>query len=198
IEVLMTTLSPEQLMGGKALGLLGVVLTQLGLWGVTVAIGLLVAPLFITNFPHITVPWSMVGIGLLYFLPSLALISGLMIAIGATVTETRQGQQIAGVLNLFFTFPMFFIMVILGNPNHPLSVALSLFPTTAFLTVLLRWGFTAIPAWQMLVGWGLLVGAAIISVRFAARVFRAGMLQYGQPLTFKNIFTALRQSRQEG
>ncbi len=198
IEVLMTTLSPEQLMGGKALGLLGVVLTQLGLWGVTVAIGLLVAPLFITNFPHITVPWSMVGIGLLYFLPSLALISGLMIAIGATVTETRQGQQIASVLNLFFTFPMFFIMVILGNPNHPLSVALSLFPTTAFLTVLLRWGFTAIPAWQMLVGWGLLVGAAIISVRFAARVFRAGMLQYGQPLTFKNIFTALRQSRQEG
>lgn len=196
MEVLMTTLSPEQLMGGKALGLLGVVLTQIGLWGLTLAIGLVVAPLFIADFPKITIPWSMAIVGALYFLPSLALISGMMIAIGATVTETRQGQQISGILNLAFTFPMFFLMVILGNPNHPFAVALSLFPTTAFITVLLRWGFTAIPAWQMILSWLLLVGTAWISIRFAAQVFRLGMLHYGQPLTLKGILTALRQSRQ--
>lgn len=196
MEVLMTALSPEQLMGGKALGLLGVVLTQIGLWGITLTIGLVVAPLFIADFPKLTMPWSMVLLGALYFLPSLALISGIMIAIGAAVTEIRQGQQISGILNMAFTFPMFFLMVILGNPNHPFAVALSLFPTTAFITVLLRWGFTAIPAWQLVVGWLLLVGTAIVSIRFAARVFRLGMLQYGQPLTLRTVLNSLRQTRQ--
>lgn len=196
MEVLMTALSPEQLMGGKALGLLGVVLTQIGLWGMTLAIGLAVAPLFIADFPSITLPWSMIVLGILYFLPSLALISGMMIAIGAAVTEMRQGQQISGILNMAFTFPMFFLMVILGNPNHPFAIALSLFPTTAFITVLLRWGFTVIPAWQLVVGWSLLVGAAIVSIRLAARVFRLGMLQYGQPITLKAILNSLRQTRQ--
>ncbi|MDX9952878.1 MAG: ABC transporter permease [Anaerolineae bacterium] len=196
MEVLMTSLSPEQLMGGKALGLLGVVLTQIGLWGLTLAIGLVVAPLFIADFPKITVPWSMVVVGVLYFLPSLALISGMMIAIGATVSEVRQGQQISGILNLAFTFPMFFLMVILGNPNHPFTVGLSLFPTTSFITMLLRWGFTTIPTWQLIVSWTLLVGSAWISIRFAAQVFRLGMLHYGQPLTLKGILVALRQSHQ--
>lgn len=196
MEVLMTTLSPEQLMGGKALGLLGVVLTQIGLWGLTLGICLTVAPLVIQGFPTITLPWTMVLVGALYFLPSLALISGMMIAIGAAVGELQQGQQISGILNLAFTFPMFFLMVILGNPNHPFAVALSLFPTTSFITVLLRWGFTAIPAWQLIVGWLLLVGSAIASIGLAARVFRLGMLHYGQPLTLKGILIALRQSRQ--
>lgn len=198
MEVLMTTLSPEQLMGGKALGLLGVVLTQIGLWGLTLGIGLFIAPRVIPDFPTITIPWSMVLVGALYFLPSLALISGMMIAIGSAVTEVRQGQQISGILNLAFTFPMFFIMIILGNPNHAFAVALSLFPTTSFITVLLRWEFTAIPAWQLITSWLLLVGSAILSVRFAAQVFRLGMLQYGQPLSFKGIIAMLRQSRQGG
>ncbi|MBN1921403.1 MAG: ABC transporter permease [Anaerolineae bacterium] len=196
MEVLMTTLSPEQLMGGKALGLLGVALTQIGLWGATLAVGLIVAPLFIADFPKITIPWSMAIVGVLYFLPSLVLISGMMITIGATVSETRQGQQISGILNLAFNFPMFFVMVIMGNPNHPFTVALSLFPTTSFITILLRWGFTTIPTWQLIVSWILLAGTAWFSIHFAARVFRLGMLHYGQPLTFKGILTALRQSRQ--
>ncbi len=196
MEVLMTTLSPEQLMGGKALGLLAVVLTQIGLWALTLTIGLVVGPLLIADFPKITIPWSMLLVSGLYYLPSLALISGMMIAIGATVSEERQGQQISGILNLAFTFPMFFLMVIVGNPNHPFTIALSLFPTTAFVTMLLRWGFTTIPAWQLIVSWVLLTSTAFASIRFAAQVFRMGMLHYGQPLSLKSILTALRQSRQ--
>lgn len=196
IEVLMTTLSPEQLLGGKALGLLGVVLTQLALWGLTAGIALSIAPRFIADFPTLHLPWSMLLMGALYFFPSLALISGLMIAIGAAVTEVRQGQQISGILNLAFTFPMFFIMIIIGNPNHPFTVALSLFPTTAFITMLLRWEFTAVPAWQLIISWSLVTVSALLSMRVAVQVFRLGMLQYGQPLTLKTVLAVLRHQRQ--
>ena len=71
-------------------------------------------------------------------------------------------------------------------------VAMTLFPTTAFLTVAMRWGVTTIPAWQLALGWTLLVVTAAFMVVVAARVFRVGMLQYGQPLSLHAVANIAR------
>ena len=49
-----------------------------------------------------------------------------------------------------------------------------------------------VPIWQIALGWGLLVAAAAGMIWVAARVFRAGMLIYGQPLSLKAAWAALR------
>jgi hypothetical protein len=46
--------------------------------------------------------------------------------------------------------------------------------------------------WQIWMGWILLVAAAGFVVWAAARVFRAGMLHYGQPLNLKAALAAVR------
>ena len=76
----------------------------------------------------------------LYFLPSYALLSGVMVAIGSAVTGLEQGQQIAGMLNLVFGLPLYVMPVLFENPGHPLLVVLTLFPPTAFMSIALRWG----------------------------------------------------------
>lgn len=192
IEILATSVRPEELIGGKALGLMSVGLTQLSLWIATGVVALLVASLFVPSVQDVRVPWSFLGVVALFFVPAYALIAGMMTAVGGIVADLHQGQQITGIFNMFFTLPFFFVTLILAKPNSPIIVALTLFPTTAFVTITLRWSMTTVPVWQLVVSWTLLVASAAGSVWMAARVFRIGMLRYGQRLSLKSIIASLR------
>lgn len=192
IEVMATSLTPGQLIGGKAIGLMTVALTQIGILAATIAISLIVGAQFIEALRAITMPWSMFLTLALFFFPTYALISGIMIAVGSMVTETRQGQQVAGAISMLFTLPFFFMVIFFSAPNSPLATLLTIFPTTAFLTIALRWSMTTIPLWEMIVGWLLVTASAIFMVWAAARIFRLGMLQFGQRLDVKSMLRAVR------
>jgi ABC-2 type transport system permease protein len=191
MEILVTSLTPEQLIGGKAVGLVCVALAQLFIWTATVVIGLAVAAQYVPFLRGIRMPWDFLALSLLYFLPSFVLMGGIMVALGSTVTEAQEGQQVAGILNMLFTSPYFLVMLIFINPDGPLSVFLTLFPTTAYITLTLRWGATVVPAWQLVVSLVLLAGTAALAVWAAARVFRVGMLSYGQRLRLPAVVAAL-------
>lgn len=192
MEIMITSVTPLQLIGGKALGLLAAALTQLSIYVVATVVALKLATPLVEPLRQATVPWGYLGVMALFFLPSYALISAVMVAIGEAVTDLQQGQQVAGILNLFFMLPLFLTVILFQDPGHPVVVAMTLFPTTAFMTVSLRWGLGTVPLWQLGVSWVLLVATAVFMVWAAARVFRAGMLRYGQPLNLKAAVAAIR------
>ena len=192
MEVMLTSLTPGQLIGGKAVGLLAASLTQLAVYVVAAVVALKVAAPYVVELQQAEVPWAYLGMMALFFFPAYGLVAAVLLAIGSAVAEVQQGQQMAGIINLFFMIPIFVLPILFENPGHPLIVALTLFPTTSFLTVSLRWGLGSIPLWQIGLSWVILVGSAILMVWVAARVFRAGMLRYGQPLTLKGMIAAVR------
>ena len=192
IEVMVTSLTPEQLIWGKAAGLLAVVLTQLTVWIITIVIALIIAATMVESFPTLSVPWSFLLVVSLYFLPTFVLIAGIMTAIGAIVVEAKQGNQIAGIINLAFMAPWFLSALIFANPDHPILVVLTMIPFSAFLTTTLRWSITMIPAWQLVVSWLLLVASAGFSLWGSARIFRLGMLRYGKQLSLRIALGGLR------
>jgi ABC-2 type transport system permease protein len=198
MEVMITSLTPEQLISGKAFGLIAVSMTQLLIWLLTILLALSVVARFVPVLEGIQVPLTLLGIVAAYFFPAFVLTGGLMTAIGSAVTDTRQGQQIAGLLNLLSSMPLFFIMLIVEGPNNPVLVALTLFPTTAFLTIVLRWSVAAIPLWQLACSWVLLVASAAFSVWAAARILRLGMLRYGQRLSLRAVAEVLRHGQHAG
>jgi ABC-2 type transport system permease protein len=192
MEILATSVSPLQLMGGKALGLMCVSLTQILVWVIALAIALAVGARYIAALQTVSIPWEMMFLTIVYFVPTFALISGLMISIGATVTEMQQGQQISGILNMLFVLPILFGVLIVMNPSSPFLVAMTLFPTTAFLTILLRWSTSTIPIWQLVVSWVILMGSASLTVWVSGKILRLGMLRYGQRLRLKGVIEGLR------
>ena len=194
VEMMVTSLSPEQMIFGKALSTVGLAFTQIGLWTITTVIGLIIGAQFLDVLTAAQVPWAFLLLVILFFIPTFVLIVGIMTAIGASVTEVRQGQQISGLLNLLFTAPFFFTVLIFAKPNSPILVALTLFPTTSFLTVALRWSVTVIPWWQLAAGWLILGGSATFSIWAAARIFRFGMLRYGQKVNIRSLFKAIKAS----
>ena len=194
MEIMITSISPAQLIGGKSVGLVAVGLTQIFIWIASIAIAWIVAQQFFEPLQNIQLPWDVLIIFALFFLPSYAIVAGMMICIGAIVTELQEGQQISGIINLLFTFPIFFAALVFADPDSPLLVFLSFWPTTSLMTIIMRWGFTIIPLWQVALSWFISVITGLTIIWTASRVFRLGMLRYGQRITFKAAFAALRTS----
>ncbi|MGD8398856.1 MAG: ABC transporter permease [Anaerolineae bacterium] len=192
MELMLTSVTPGQLIGGKMVGMLAASLTQFAIYVLAAAVGLWVAGIFVVELAGASVPWDYLGVMALYFFPAYVLLAGMMVTIGAATTEMQQAQQVAGLLNLAFVIPLFVLPLLIENSAHPAAIFLTLFPTTSFLTISLRWAVGTIPLWQMIVAWVILSGTAIASVWAAARVFRAGMLRYGQPLNIKSVLGVLR------
>jgi ABC-2 type transport system permease protein len=194
MEIAVTSVSPLQLIAGKSVGLMSVALTQIGIWLISIAAAWLIAYQVFDELQGIKLPWDVLLVFLAFFIPSFALIGGLMAAIGGAVTELQEGQQIAGILNLLFTFPFFLSALVFANPNSPILVFMSFWPTTSFLTINLRWGLTIIPFWQIVLSWLILVFSGALTIWVAARIFRFGMLNYGQRMSLKAVLSAIRLS----
>ncbi|NOX63303.1 MAG: ABC transporter permease [Chloroflexi bacterium] len=192
VEVLFTSVSAFQFIGGKALGLIAVAFTQLGVWLAILAALVFVFLRFTDFLAGVRPSWDFFALLLLYFIPTYALLSAIMIILGSVMADLQQSQQIAGMVNLLFVLPFFFTVLLFTDPNSPILVALTLFPTTAFITVAMRWGVTDIPAWQLVAAWFSVSGAALLGIYLAARVFRAGMLHYGRNVSFARLLKAGR------
>lgn len=192
MEILVSSLTPEQLIGGKAVGLVCVALTQLFIWVGCTVFALAIAARFFLPLRAFAVPWDFILVSAVYFLPSFMLIAGIMVAIGSVFTEYQEGQQVAGILNMLFVLPYFIVILFFVNPNGPLPVLLTLFPPTAYIAVTLRWGMGVVPLWQIVLSLALLIGTAVFAVWAAARVFRVGMLSYGQRLSLRAVVAAVR------
>ena len=192
MEIMITSVTSKQLIGGKTTGLIAAALTQLVIYVLVVVVGILIARPYIELLQQATVPWKYLGVMLLFFLPAYALMAAVMVAVGGVITEMQQGQQISGILNMFFMFPLFMMPILITNPAQPAFVFMTLFPTTAFMTISMRWGLGTIPIWQLGLSWVILVSTVIIVVWAASRIFRSGMLRYGQHLSLKSIIATVK------
>lgn len=192
MEIMVTSVSPGQLMSGKVIADIAVGVTQLVVWALFVILGLLIGKNFVPWLSGLQFSGEMIGILALVMIPAYIMISGLMAAVGATVTEASEGQQFMGLFTLPIWLPYLLTGTIIQNPNSPLVIAMSLFPLTAPMTISMRIGLATIPTWQLILSVIILVLSAIGAVWLAGRAFRLGMLRYGQRLRWKEIFSRQR------
>jgi ABC-2 type transport system permease protein len=190
MEVVVTSISPGQLIGGKVFGIIAVSLTQLGAW---IAFGVLAAFIggryldigLLQNLsidPRIIITMTAIAA------PTYVMIAALMTALGATMAAGQDAQQMAGLFSLPTAVPFWLAGAFLEHPNSPLAVGLSLFPFTALSTFALRIVVAPVPFWQIAASVTLLVLCAGGAVWLSGRALRLGMLRYGQSLNWRELF----------
>lgn len=187
MEIVITSVSPSKLMTGKIIGNISVGLTQLVIWLIFGWIGLKVGGIFWPMLQNFSLPHNYIATLLLILLPSFVMVAAIMAAIGSLMTEMREAQQISGMFTLPIMVPFYISSSIMMNPNGPVALALSYFPLTAPITLLMRMAFTVVPAWQIALNLSILVIFAVLAIWFAGRAFRLGMLQYGKKLSIKDV-----------
>jgi len=192
MEIMVTSVSPGQMMSGKVIADIAVGATQLVVWALFIVLGLLIGKNYVPWLSGFQFSGELIGILALVMIPAFIMISGLMAAVGATVTEGSEGQQVMGLFTIPIWIPYILIGTFIQNPNSPLAIALSFFPLTSPMSIAMRIGFTTIPTWQLVISVVILVLSAIGAVWLAGRAFRLGMLRYGQRLRWKEVFSRQR------
>jgi len=191
MEVLITSLSASRLIGGKVLGIAAIGLTQLAAWILVGVLAILIGgQVFgIEWFQNPGLDWGPILTVSAIAIPSYVLACALMAAIGSTVAQVQEGQQI-GVLffMLFIMIHLYAIAVIGETPNATPSVVLTLLPFTALMTAGFRSLFSVVPLWQVAASVAIQAACAVGALWLAGRAFRMGMLRYGQRLRLGEIF----------
>ena len=192
IEIVVSSVTPMQLMSGKVIGLAGVGLTQILVWliGASAAVFLLRDRLEFLQ--GIAIDAGFVALAFVLFVLQYLIYGAIMAGIGSIVVDARQGQSYSTPFTLAAMIPWFFLTAILFDPNGVVAIALSLFPLTAPLTLLVRYSMTSIPAWQLVVAIGFMILTAIGALWLAARIFRIGMLRFGQRVNLSEIAANFR------
>jgi ABC-2 type transport system permease protein len=198
MELLMTSVSPGQLMTGKVLGISGVTLTQLVSWIVLVGLAVFVGGRFLGLgiLQNLRLDWGMMGSMVLVVLPTWVMVAALMTAVGATLTDAQEAQQLTGVFVIPLVAPMWLGVYLIQHPSEPLAVALSLFPITSVTTLSMRLMFGPVPGWQVAVAAALTAACAAGAFWVAGRAVRLGMLRYGKRVNWREILS--REARERG
>jgi ABC-2 type transport system permease protein len=173
VEVLMSSCSAKQLMAGKILGLSGLGLTQVALWG---TIGLAITVNF--AFTLISLPNALLL--LVYFVLGYIFYAAIFVGAGAPLTTEQEAQQITSYLVLILVIPIVLAFPVIQNPDSTLAVILSFIPLVTPTMMALRIPIQTPPAWEVLVSLVLLAGSAAAATWAAGKIFRIGMLTYGK------------------
>ncbi len=93
IEVVVTSVTPMQLMAGKVVGLAGVGLTQITAWLIGILVALVILRDRLEFLQGIAVEPGFVALALVLFILQYLLFGGIMAGIGAIVADIKQGQS---------------------------------------------------------------------------------------------------------
>lgn len=188
MEVVVTSVSPTQLMAGKIVGSIAIGLTQLTVWMLFGALIVLVGRSSLEFLRDVEIGPQVIWLIVLVVFPSFVTMSAIMAAVGAAVTDVHEGQLVISMLTLPVWIPYILMIPLMTNPHSPLAVLLSLLPFTAPLAVLARAGVIVLPLWQVALSAAVQIAAAIGSLWLAGRIFRLGMLRYGTRLRWREVF----------
>ncbi len=187
IEIVVSSIAPGQMMAGKIIGVVGMALLLAASW-VTI---LLVFAWFGANvmawdwLQGISIDGRDLALLLMTALPTFVFMAALMVALGATVVDTREAQQLGAAAFLITFAPIYLFFVFADNPNGPLAIAFSLFPLTSVTTLAVRSMFMQVPTAQFLAAALIALVSAVVMIWLAGRLFRAYMLRYGQGLRWR-------------
>jgi ABC-2 type transport system permease protein len=174
MEILLSSVTAEQLLIGKLLGLGAAGLLQVGLYVVLVIVpGSTVLSFF-------NVPLGGVLISLVYFALGYTLFACLMAGFGMIGRTQQETAQLSALWTLAAVSPMWFIMAITAAPNGLPARVLSFFPLTSPVTMIIRLSIGSVPLVDLLISAAVLVVAIYFALIGAARIFRAATLMYGK------------------
>lgn len=181
IEILLSSVTPSEILTGKILGLGAVGLLQIGIW--------LAAVVFGSGYAlPVKIEPDTLFFALIYFVLGFLFFASVMAGIGAVTGSLQESQQVAGIFTFAAALPLIFMQLILTNPESPFSVFLSLFPLTSPVAMLTRMGATTVPISQILASVFILLISVHFVILLSSRLFRTYLLMYGKRPKVKEIW----------
>ena len=192
VEIILTSVSPLGLMAGKVLAQGALALAQVVLWVGSLAI---IGPRIFDQLPEVSdlsIEAGQLVWLLLFFLAGYFVVAVVMAGLGAMTSSYTQSSQLSALVIVPSIIPVAAPQFILESPDGVFARALSFFPVTAPTTVVMRMGQTDLSILELLASLTVVLLSGVLLLYVSARIFRAGILLYGQRMTLGGVLRALR------
>ena len=220
VEIIISSVKPFELMMGKILGVTFVALTQFSIWITMSVIGALFLNTgfsalkdqipggektteMVEKFDlqqtaavvsHILLDMNVpliIGVFVIFFLLGYIFYSSMYAAIGSAVDNETETQQFTLFAIIPLMLGMYGSFTIMKNPEGPLGFWLSMVPFTSPVAMIARIPF-GVPIWQIALSVSLLLISTVLMIYIAGKVYRVGILMYGNKATAKELWKWIR------
>ncbi len=208
VEVLVSSMTPFQLLLGKVIGVGASGLLQLGIWGVTgfyvtsaiaassggaggsgVAVDGTSASMNV-SMPLISV--DLIIVILVFFLLGFFLYSALYAAIGAMCSTQQEAQQANTPVTMCIGIAMVAVFALMNDPSSGMARVFSLIPLFAPIVVPVRYAISPIPLTEVALSVVAMIVGVMAVVWLAGRIYRVGILSYGKKPSLREVWRWVR------
>ncbi|MEI7578822.1 MAG: ABC transporter permease [bacterium] len=197
IESLLSIINSKTLLNGKIIGLSAIVITQQVIW-VVFSLGILLITKKGLNFtiPGIdwsALPWHTVPINIFFILCGFFLYAAIMVGVGSIGTSYKDSQGLSSIFIIMAIIPVYFITLILAEPNGLLARITSIFPFTAPMILLIRNSLGELNIWELIAGIILVLLYVIFALKISYKLFDLGALMYNRRPNLKELWHVMRR-----
>jgi len=220
VEIIISSVKPFDLMLGKIFGVTMVALTQFITW---IVMGVGVALFFVNKYPNMYMDSSMgidklasnqeiffyisqiseglfsinyiviILVFIFYFILGYIFYSSIYAAIGSAVDNETETQQ----FTIFAVVPLMVSLYgsvgIMNNPESSMSFWFSMIPFTSPVSMIARIPF-GVPIWELITSMLLLSISALIMIILAGKIYRIGILMYGNKVNLKELWRWIKST----
>lgn len=197
IEMILTTVRAKTLIFGKILSLIVLAFIQSMLVTLPVIVGYFLVQNVIPDgdqlipafdFSQILFDPLRITIAVLVFAVSFMLFTGLLVAISAAVPTAKEANNFFGLLMILIFGPLYATPVFISSPDAIVVQALSYFPFTAPIPLMLRNAVGNLDMVEAAIALVIMIVTAIVILNIAVKVFRYGVIEYNRTLRLSEIF----------
>jgi ABC-2 type transport system permease protein len=216
VEIIISSVKPTQLMMGKIIGTSLVAFTQIFIWiALTLIISTLVSSIFGVSTSEINsldVSDAQVNSGIqiffsalfnlpllniliafvFFFISGLFLYGSLFAAVGAAVDSETDANQFMVPLSMPLIIGLYVgIFTVSEDPSGTIPTIFSHIPFTSPIVMMMRIPY-GVPIYEQLISLSILVATFFAIGWFAAKIYRVGILMYGQKPSYKDLYKWLK------
>lgn len=180
LEILAAAVPLEAVFFGKLIGLFGVALLFIGFWGILTSMGISFIPpnIGLAAFKPVIGIVPFILLGAAYFTMAYMLLGAVFLGIGAQASTMREIQMLSLPITIIQMAMFGLASAAAGNPESGVARFAEIFPFSSPFAMAAR-GATEAALWPHLLALSWQALWVALTIWFAARLFRAGVLNSG-------------------
>ncbi len=192
VEVILSSVSPKELMTGKILGASITGVIQMAVW-LSPVILIMSTTLFVLPPDLVfSINATVIIYMLVNFFIGLITFIGLFAMMGAIFDNAQDASSGTLPVMMLIIIPFFIALSMMENPNRPIAEIASLFPFASIIVMPARMTLVGVPIWHL--GLAILINMVTFIAIFpvAGKIYRIGILRTGKKPKWSEVVKWLK------
>lgn len=185
IEILLSSVTPDEIMKGKIMGL--------GALGMFQMVFYLVVGLSVTHYKGwASIDLPQIPLFMIFFTTGYLFYAAIFAAMGTFFTSEQEAQQSSGIISLVAVLPMVFASYFITNPGSTFTIGLTYVPPLTPFMMIIRLGTGTVEMNEIIYATALMVFSCWLMLGVSGKIFRTAILLYGKKITIREVIKWVR------